>query len=335
MAQDLSPGCPKCGEGMMLRTARKGANAGSQFWGCIKYPKCKGTKDFTSESISLLSNASEPQSLITKAITPTERPRPLLVASASKERRTQFYEGIAVPRATLKHFNLETYIHNKRGLSQWVAEWPRGFIPRLISETPSWLAVLGKIIRRGSVIPIPNQIEVQLEKELGTIHNISDTEWDNALSEIYSIPNNFYIDPNTFDSDAERDFFDKILPSLHDSRLRWLWQRQVAVGSLTGEKNDLDANQRIDFLFSLPGCSALVVEIDGEQHLLQKEQDTRRDALLLNYGIRVIRISTNEIKIGSGKKIDELKNFLNEQNIAVKLDFSTDCKWLLDGRRVQ
>jgi ATP-dependent DNA helicase RecQ len=335
MAQDLSPDCPKCGDGMMLRTARKGANAGSQFWGCIKYPKCKGTKDFTSESISLLFNASEPQSLITKAITPTERPRPLLVASASKERRTQFYEGIAVPRATLKHFNLETYIHNKRGLSQWVAEWPRGFIPRSVSESPSWLAVLGKIIRRGSVIPMPNKIEVQLEKELETIYNISDTEWDNALSEIYSIPNNFYIDPNTFDSDAERDFFDKILPRLHDSRLRWLWQRQVAVGSLTGEKNDLDANQRIDFLFSLPGCSALVVEIDGEQHLLQKEQDNRRDALLLNYGIRVIRISTNEIKIGSGKNIDELKNFLNEQNIAVKLDFSPACKWLLAGRRVQ
>ena len=39
-----SPVCPKCGEPMALRTARKGPNAGSQFWGCCRYPKCKGTR---------------------------------------------------------------------------------------------------------------------------------------------------------------------------------------------------------------------------------------------------------------------------------------------------
>ncbi|MGO0308801.1 NERD domain-containing protein [Endozoicomonas acroporae] len=33
--------CPKCGSGMVLRTAKKGANAGEQFWGCSQFPKCK------------------------------------------------------------------------------------------------------------------------------------------------------------------------------------------------------------------------------------------------------------------------------------------------------
>lgn len=33
--------CPKCGAAMVLRTAKKGANAGNQFWGCSKYPACK------------------------------------------------------------------------------------------------------------------------------------------------------------------------------------------------------------------------------------------------------------------------------------------------------
>jgi hypothetical protein len=33
--------CPACGAAMVLRTARKGANAGNQFWGCSKYPACK------------------------------------------------------------------------------------------------------------------------------------------------------------------------------------------------------------------------------------------------------------------------------------------------------
>ena len=42
-AEKDGPVCPKCGNPMVLRTARKGANAGSQFWGCCGYPKCKGT----------------------------------------------------------------------------------------------------------------------------------------------------------------------------------------------------------------------------------------------------------------------------------------------------
>jgi len=38
------PVCPLCGKPMALRTARKGQNTGSQFWGCSGYPECKGTK---------------------------------------------------------------------------------------------------------------------------------------------------------------------------------------------------------------------------------------------------------------------------------------------------
>lgn len=37
------PKCPQCGELMALRTARQGKNEGHQFWGCTKYPDCKGT----------------------------------------------------------------------------------------------------------------------------------------------------------------------------------------------------------------------------------------------------------------------------------------------------
>lgn len=38
------PPCPQCGALMALRTAKTGKNAGSQFWGCTKYPDCKGTQ---------------------------------------------------------------------------------------------------------------------------------------------------------------------------------------------------------------------------------------------------------------------------------------------------
>jgi len=39
-----APACPLCGKPMALRTARQGARAGSQFWGCAAYPECKGTR---------------------------------------------------------------------------------------------------------------------------------------------------------------------------------------------------------------------------------------------------------------------------------------------------
>jgi Topoisomerase DNA binding C4 zinc finger len=36
--------CPKCGGPMVMRTAKKGANAGNQFWGCKAFPLCKGVR---------------------------------------------------------------------------------------------------------------------------------------------------------------------------------------------------------------------------------------------------------------------------------------------------
>jgi len=40
------PTCPQCEGLMVMRTARKGKNAGKQFWGCSNYPKCNGTRPF-------------------------------------------------------------------------------------------------------------------------------------------------------------------------------------------------------------------------------------------------------------------------------------------------
>lgn len=39
-----TPACPKCGSTMKRRIARKGPNAGSKFWGCSNFPKCRGTR---------------------------------------------------------------------------------------------------------------------------------------------------------------------------------------------------------------------------------------------------------------------------------------------------
>jgi restriction system protein len=38
-----APQCPRCSQTMVRRTAKKGANAGKEFWGCSAYPRCRGT----------------------------------------------------------------------------------------------------------------------------------------------------------------------------------------------------------------------------------------------------------------------------------------------------
>lgn len=41
---ESAPPCPSCGSDMVRRSARRGANAGNAFWGCARYPACKGTR---------------------------------------------------------------------------------------------------------------------------------------------------------------------------------------------------------------------------------------------------------------------------------------------------
>ncbi len=41
-AAPATPPCPKCGSSMVRRTAKQGANAGQDFWGCSRFPSCRG-----------------------------------------------------------------------------------------------------------------------------------------------------------------------------------------------------------------------------------------------------------------------------------------------------
>jgi predicted RNA-binding Zn-ribbon protein involved in translation (DUF1610 family) len=47
--RESSPRCPKCGSEMILRTAKRGDNQGGRFWGCSKYPECRGILEFTAK----------------------------------------------------------------------------------------------------------------------------------------------------------------------------------------------------------------------------------------------------------------------------------------------
>lgn len=49
---ESAPSCPKCNAPMVGRTAKKGRHAGQSFWGCSRYPICRGIREWTPASPS-------------------------------------------------------------------------------------------------------------------------------------------------------------------------------------------------------------------------------------------------------------------------------------------
>lgn len=43
-AETKPPTCPKCGYAMVIRKATKGTMIGQSFWGCSRFPSCRGTR---------------------------------------------------------------------------------------------------------------------------------------------------------------------------------------------------------------------------------------------------------------------------------------------------
>lgn len=37
--------CPRCSSAMVKRMAKRGPNKGNEFWGCSRFPRCKGTRN--------------------------------------------------------------------------------------------------------------------------------------------------------------------------------------------------------------------------------------------------------------------------------------------------
>jgi very-short-patch-repair endonuclease len=75
---------------------------------------------------------------------------------------------------------------------------------------------------------------------------------------------------------------------------RRLWQalRRSSIEGLHFRRQQVIAGFIVDFYCHAAG---LVVELDGPIHEQQKENDAQRDTILLSMGLRVLRISNDEV----------------------------------------
>jgi restriction system protein len=47
ITEAAAPACPTCGSAMVKRVAKRGAKSGQPFWGCLRYPNCRGTRSIS------------------------------------------------------------------------------------------------------------------------------------------------------------------------------------------------------------------------------------------------------------------------------------------------
>jgi len=309
--------CPKCGSLMVLRTAKRGPNAGEKFYGCSRYPKCKATVPFEPVDIEPVEPEREKRSL-----TETFFPRTLIARTRFQDYQARFFETVAVPEDLLEKVGSED-IEGEilKAFSQWRIDFPSGESKSTLTEKQRQIiSVLEKILKRGRItLPSP-----QVEKEFKEIFKSPKIESPLSLIEFLVIRGYKKAQKSLWlDSKEENIFYEDILPKLLGENYEQFVLPQVEISSLLSTNLNVDTTgyQRVDFAIFHPGIEEkIIVEIDGEQHKRQVDSDKERDKILVEHGYTIIRIQASEIQKGSGHQLSVLKSKLS----AIKKKFDED-----------
>ena len=176
-----------------------------------------------------------------------------------------------------------------------------------------------------------SNMNVRVPEVLSAILERDNFELDPSFE--YSI----YREDSTIASWAESKFLDKWVPEhLGVSAGHW-FTPQAPLGKImesSGTTQSTNDHRRIDFMFYHPlRPRPLAVEIDGPQHDEATGVDAERDQSLPSY-FDVIRIPTEELRIGSGPNLTHLQEILSDLFVPGDLpstltkriaDFTLDC----------
>ncbi|NPV10469.1 MAG: DUF559 domain-containing protein [Ignavibacteria bacterium] len=315
--------CPKCGSLMVLRTAKRGPNAGGKFYGCSRYPNCKETVPFEPEDTKLLEPEKEKQSL-----TETFFPRTLKARTRFQDYQVRFFESVAVPEDLLESINSEDIEEEiSKAFSQWRIDFPAGESkPTLTQKQRQIISVLEKILTRGRITLSSPKIEKEF-KEMFKSPKI-----ESSLTLIESLVIRGYKKTQKsiwLDSKEENIFYEDFLPKFLGENYKQFVLPQVEISSLLPPNLNMDntGHQRVDFaIFHPKSKEKIIVEIDGEQHNRHIDSDKERDEILQKHGYTVIRIPANEIQKENGQRLLVLKSVLSAINEWSKKEFILTCR---------
>jgi ATP-dependent DNA helicase RecQ len=297
--------CPKCGALMVVRIALKGPYAGKKFYGCSRYPRCKGILPYETE------NSEPAESEKTSQPLPiTFFPRTLIARTKIRDYQVRFFESVAVPNDMLEWINSEDIDEALlMAFSQWRIDFPINDSMIEFSEKQEQIiSVIEKILTRGRITLSSPRIEEELrnkfrspktEYSLSLIKSLISTGFRKSRDDIF------------FDSKEENMFYEHILRDFMGKSYEQFVIPQVEISSLIPPYVETTEYQRVDFAIFHPKLEAkIIVEIDGEQHQKHIDADIKRDLILQEYGYTVIRIKADEVRNGSGQQLSNLKSKL-------------------------
>ena len=266
---------------MVLRTAHRGSNAGNQFWGCTRYPNCRGTRNADGAHI--------PIATVSQAF---ELPRSYSAEARLPGYQAAFLQCAAVPAAIANELVLqETSAEAIRGFSQWRLDYPLGIGPfgEPSEEQRNLLALAEELLCRGRTPLQFAAIEDRLHSLLA-----DGIEWSPSAIEAASTPT-IQFRATSFGSEEERLLAEALLTSSPFINGGWSLIPQGAVAPLTDRPNDRTL-RRADLVAVHAKAGAVVFEVDGEHHATKTTADATRDQALARAGVPVVRILARDVR---------------------------------------
>lgn len=296
------PECPECGAAMVLRTARRGPNAGGRFWGCPEFRNgCRGTRPFDEDEADAEPSGSRVGTVrVGWSDATCERP------------------GWSVRYTTaggsLRSIELDPSV-SARLSTCWIAVEDVDSYQPADPDTQRVVGMARKLLQRGANPPLHPVSERALLEATGYGDLLTTSRLPGDLAPTFKRPQQIHypsavigLVPQTveidrslaLDSPAEQAFLDWAQRTLGPDVARWLVPQAPLDELLASAEVATDGQRRVDFLAAPPWRPPFVVEIDGEQHDGQELVDEERDRSLRQVGLAVVRVPASELHAANG-----------------------------------
>ena len=313
--------CEHCGAEMVLKTARRGPNAGSEFWGCSNWSRNAQHSSWSLEDAES-SSTGDPSSSqdhdpsrrtrsasttrTAASATATLRPEKVLWSDLA-DHRDEWESRYTSAGARLRTIPESLIPGLERDLGTcWLAASDLDSHHPAEASTQRVLAMARKILQRGALPFIDPRIETELlersglavtEPGPGSLAPILSKKQDMShLVDHLGFAVQHPLDPSIeFESDEESALARTLLA---DARLgRFLFAQAPLEALATGLGNRQEGQRRVDFVFTHPDVSC-VVEVDGLQHEGDLSDDDR-DELMSSVHLPTHRIDAQEAAKGN------------------------------------
>ena len=312
--------CPICGSEMILKTARKGKNAGKQFYGCSQW-KVTGCKGIVNIDDSDQTNTQDSQQTSNSQNDNSEIDLPIFLNARAKSNNFQvrFVETVALPKTLLENiFQNKVKRDDLKYKNQWRIDFPLSRSDILNEQQRQIFLVAHKILTRGRITQTSPYIEKSVLDLFGLDYQSSKKFLDLAyLDNLFTNDDlsKYYLDG----FGTEHLFFLKVLPQILGENYKKYVLPQVELSSLIGDDISQIDNRRVDFLITI-GDKKIVVELEGTEHEEHTDSDRQREELLIKNGYEVFRIKNEEIQNQVGvnfqRFIDSIPKPIHEEKEA-------------------